>query len=75
MNAIRHAARDRDYDPVLLDAAVAVNDRQPERMLDLLDDHADVQGKRVAVLGLAFKPGTDDIRYTRAIPIIEGLTW
>jgi len=73
MNAIRHAARDRDYDPVLLDAAVAVNDRQPERMLDLLDEHADVEGKRVAVLGLAFKPGTDDIRYTRAIPIIEGL--
>jgi UDPglucose 6-dehydrogenase len=42
-------------------------------MLDLMDDHVDVAGKRVAVLGLAFKPGTDDVRNSRAIPIIEGL--
>ncbi|MFW6018203.1 MAG: UDP binding domain-containing protein, partial [Halapricum sp.] len=73
VNAIRAAARERDYDPVLLDAAVEVNDHQPERMLELLEEHTDVAGKRVAVLGLAFKPGTDDIRYTRAVPIIEGL--
>ncbi|PHQ39156.1 UDP-glucose 6-dehydrogenase, partial [Halorubrum persicum] len=59
--------------PALLDAAVAVNDGQPERMLELLDSHVDVAGDRVAVLGLAFKPGTDDIRNSRAIPIIEGL--
>jgi UDPglucose 6-dehydrogenase len=32
-----------------------------------------VAGERVAVLGLAFKPGTDDIRNSRAIPAIEGL--
>nr|WP_226929220.1 UDP binding domain-containing protein [Halorubrum halophilum] len=38
-----------------------------------MDDHVDVAGKRVAVLGLAFKPGTDDIRNSRAIPVIEGL--
>ena len=42
-------------------------------MLELLDDHVDVAGGRVAVLGLAFKPGTDDIRNSRAIPVIEGL--
>lgn len=71
--AIRAAAREREYDPVLLDATVEVNDRQPERLLDLLDDHTDVAGGRVAVMGLAFKPGTDDIRYTRAVPVIEGL--
>jgi UDPglucose 6-dehydrogenase len=73
VNALRRAAREREYDPILLDATVEVNDRQPERMLDLLDERIDVEGKRVAVLGLAFKPGTDDIRYTRAIPVIEGL--
>jgi UDPglucose 6-dehydrogenase len=48
-----------------------VNDRQPERTLELLDDHVD--GKHVAVSDLAFKSGTDDVRYTRAIPIINGL--
>lgn len=57
----------------MLDAASEVNDRQPERMLSLMDAHVDVSGERVTVLGLAFKPGTDDIRNSRAIPVIEGL--
>ena len=73
VDAIRAAAREAGYEPPMLDAAVAVNDGQPERMLELLDSHVDVAGERVAVLGLAFKPGTDDTRNSRAIPIIEGL--
>jgi UDPglucose 6-dehydrogenase len=32
-----------------------------------------VTGEPVAVLGLAFKPGTDDIRGSRAVPVIDGL--
>lgn len=42
-------------------------------MLELLEKHIDPRGKRVAVLGLAFKPGTDDVRNSRAIEAIEGL--
>ncbi|MDT3434241.1 UDP-glucose 6-dehydrogenase AglM [Haloarcula sp. 1CSR25-25] len=72
-DAIIAAARELGYDPAVLSAAVELNDAQPERLLSLLDDHVDVSGKRVAVLGLAFKPGTDDIRNTRAVPVIEGL--
>jgi UDPglucose 6-dehydrogenase len=72
-DALRAAARSQDYDAVLLDAVVAVNDHQPMRMLELLERHVDVAGKRVAVLGLAFKPGTDDIRGSRATLAIEGL--
>lgn len=72
-DAIIAAAREQGYDPAVLSAAVELNDAQPERLLSLLDDHVDVSGKRVAVLGLAFKPGTDDIRNTRAVPVIEGL--
>ena len=72
-DAIVAAAREQGYDPAVLSAAVDLNDAQPERLLALLDDHVDVADKRVAVLGLAFKPGTDDIRNTRAIPVIEGL--
>lgn len=71
--ALVAAARAVDYNPAMLQAAIDVNDRQPERMLALLDDHVDVAGERVAVLGLSFKPGTDDIRGSRAIPVIEGL--
>jgi UDPglucose 6-dehydrogenase len=72
-DAIIAAAREQGYDPAVLSAAVELNDAQPERLLGLLDDHGDVEGERVAVLGLAFKPGTDDIRNTRAVPVIEGL--
>jgi len=73
VDAIRAAAREAGYEPQVLDAAVAVNDAQPERLLALLADHVDLSGARIAVLGLAFKPGTDDIRNSRAIPVIEGL--
>lgn len=73
LNAIIAAAKQIGYEPLLLQAAREVNDRQPARMLELLDEHVDVAEKRVAVLGLAFKPGTDDTRNSRAIPIIEGL--
>jgi UDPglucose 6-dehydrogenase len=73
LDALIAAAHERDYEPLMLEATREVNDRQPERLLDLLDDHVDVSGERVAVLGLAFKPGTDDIRNSRAIPVIEGL--
>ena len=71
--AIIAEAHRHDYTPDVLEAAVTVNDKQPQRLLGLLDRHVDVNDKRVAVLGLAFKPGTDDIRGSRAIPVIEGL--
>jgi UDPglucose 6-dehydrogenase len=71
--ALVAAARERGYEPELLQAAVNVNDRQPGRLLALLDQHVDVAGERVAVLGLAFKPHTDDVRNSRAIPVVEGL--
>ena len=73
VDALVAAARERDIDPVVLDAVRERNDRQPERMLDLLDEHVDVDGKQVAVLGLSFKPGTDDTRNSRAVPVVEGL--
>ena len=73
LDALIAAAHDAEYEPIVLEAARELNDRQPERLLDLLDEHVDVDNQRVAVLGLAFKPGTDDIRNSRAIPVIEGL--
>jgi UDPglucose 6-dehydrogenase len=73
LRAITTASRERGYEPQMLQAAIDLNDAQPERLLSLLDRHVGVSGKRVAVLGLAFKPGTDDVRESRAIPVIEGL--
>ena len=71
--AMMAAARQVGYDPELLESVVGVNEKQPQRLLDLLDEHVAVDGRRVAVLGLAFKSGTDDIRGSRAKPVIEGL--
>jgi len=73
VRAIIAAARAVGYEPTLLESAIEVNEKQPRRLLALLDEHVDVAGERVAVLGLAFKPGTDDVRESRAIPVIEGL--
>jgi UDPglucose 6-dehydrogenase len=72
-SAIISAGKKSGYDPAMVEAAIEVNDTQPQRLLGLIDEHVDVAGKRVAVLGLAFKPGTDDIRGSRAKPVIEGL--
>ncbi|WP_135852514.1 UDP-glucose 6-dehydrogenase AglM [Halorussus salinus] len=71
--ALIDTARESGYEPELLDAVVSVNDEQPSRMVELLTDHVDIEGQRVAVLGLSFKPGTGDIRNSRAIPVIERL--
>ncbi len=58
----------------LLDSVKAVNDKQPEVFLRLLEEKAGpVQGRAVAVLGLAFKPDSDDIRESRSIPLIRAL--
>ncbi|RRJ31380.1 UDP-glucose 6-dehydrogenase AglM [Halocatena pleomorpha] len=71
--ALIAAADEVNYEPSLLEAAVEVNEKQPKRLLDLLEKHVDVSDRQIAVLGLAFKSGTDDIRGSRAVPTIEGL--
>lgn len=58
----------------VLEAVLETNVRQPQRMLELLERRIpDIDGTAVSVLGLAFKPGTDDMRESPAIPIIDGL--
>jgi UDPglucose 6-dehydrogenase/GDP-mannose 6-dehydrogenase len=58
----------------LLSSVIAVNRRQPEQMLHLLRKHYPaLKGVRISVLGLAFKPGTDDMRESPAIPVVKAL--
>jgi UDPglucose 6-dehydrogenase len=67
-------AREYDYEPVLLDATVAVNERQRKRVLAKLQRELHtLKGKRVALLGLAFKPNTDDIRAAPSLEIARSL--
>ena len=58
----------------LLRAVVDVNEQQPEQVVTLLRKHfPSLAGLQVAVLGLAFRPGTSDMRESPAIPIVRRL--
>jgi UDPglucose 6-dehydrogenase/GDP-mannose 6-dehydrogenase len=58
----------------LLDAVIATNQAQPAQMLSLLGRHiTSLKGVRVALLGLAFKEDTDDMRESPAIPLARML--
>lgn len=55
----------------LLEAVESVNKAQPLKAIEFCKELlGNLKGKRVAILGLAFKPDTDDMREARAIPII-----
>jgi UDPglucose 6-dehydrogenase len=58
----------------LLDAVLRINEEQPHKILSLLKKHfVSLRGVRIAVLGLAFRPDTNDMRESPAIPIIDQL--
>jgi UDPglucose 6-dehydrogenase len=64
-------ARARGVDSLILDAVRAVNAERPKRVVDLLRSRLNLAGARVAVLGLAFKPETDDVRESRSLDLVR----
>ena len=74
VSALVSLAKQNGESPLLLESVLAVNEQQPHRMISLLKKRVGMlKGKRIAVLGLAFKDSTDDIRDSRAIPVIQEL--
>jgi UDPglucose 6-dehydrogenase len=74
VSALRSIAREYDYQPALLDATVAVNERQRKRVIAKLQRELHtLKGKRVALLGLSFKPNTDDLREAPSLTIARTL--
>ena len=58
----------------LLSSVIDINKEQPKQVLNLLLKHyPKLEGKKIAILGLAFKPGTNDMRESPAIPIVNDL--
>jgi len=67
-------ANEFGHEMPMLRAAIDINDAQPLQMVELLrTELPDLTGRRIAILGLAFKPDTSDIRESPALPIIEEL--
>jgi UDPglucose 6-dehydrogenase len=74
VNAITAFAKSKGYQPRIMQAILDVNKTQPHRILEIANEKlGGVTDKQIALLGLSFKPDTDDVRYTRALPIAEAL--
>jgi UDPglucose 6-dehydrogenase len=70
LSALVKTARELGYEPELLTATVRVNDRQQEAVLGKLSRHFTcLTGRRIGLLGLTFKPGTDDLRSSPAVAL------
>ena len=72
--ALIAAAAEAGYDYRLLRSVVADNDAQFGRIVDKVARRVQIDGARIALLGLAFKAGTDDTRDSPALEIARRLT-
>lgn len=72
--ALIYTAEEYGYQPSLLKASVSVNRSQRHLLVSHLQELCKtIKGRRVAVWGLAFKPGTDDLRDAPALTVIDEL--
>lgn len=72
--ALLKIAEDNNVHLGIVDAAVRANERQRIYMVERIKQSmGDLKGKTIAVLGLSFKPNTDDIRDAPSVPIIKTL--
>jgi UDPglucose 6-dehydrogenase len=73
--ALVRTAREAKADLSIVETVVAVNEARKERMADKIAAACggDLEGKTLAVLGLTFKPNTDDMRESPSLSILEGL--
>ena len=74
VSALAHVAESRGVRSRILEAVLDQNEEQPRRVVELAEKAlGSLSGKNIAILGLTFKPDTDDVRFSRAAPIIRGI--
>lgn len=72
--ALYHFAKDRNMDMKMLGSAIAINEAQPHRLVEMVSRAVGkLQGKRIAVMGLTFKPDTDDVRDSPSAIVVREL--
>ncbi len=74
VKALVGKAKEVYYRPIVLNAALELNETQPLRLVELLERKiGSIKNENVVVLGLAFKPGTDDMREAPSIKVVQTL--
>lgn len=74
VSALAHVARAHAIEPSMLDAVLDVNRRQIARAVSAIESRVgELDGRRGALLGLSFKPDTDDVRESPAIALARAL--
>jgi len=74
VNAIKSWSKSKGYPSRLLEAVLGINDEQAIKIVDMAEELAGkLAGKRVTLLGLSFKPGTDDMREAPSIRVVNEL--
>ena len=74
VKALAAAAKNSKVESLMLKATLEVNDIQPKIIVKMAEDRLGViKGKKIAILGLAFKPDTDDVRESRSEIVIREL--
>ncbi len=74
VKALIYLAKKLGYEPKLLTGTLEINEYMPRHVVELAErELGSLKGMKIAILGLAFKPETDDIRETRALPIVKEL--
>jgi UDPglucose 6-dehydrogenase len=72
--ALAHVARRHAIEPTMLEATLSVNRRQVAAAVGMVEEAlGDLYDRRIAVVGLAFKGGTDDVRESPALLFVEAL--
>lgn len=74
VQALISASKSAGYDPILLNSVLEVNRRQPLKLVELAKELlGELSGKKITLLGLSFKPNTDDMREAPSLRIIPAL--
>jgi UDPglucose 6-dehydrogenase len=74
VKALIACSKNLGYAPELLESVENINHTQPLKAVEFCKQQlGNLEGKKIAILGLAFKPDTDDMREARVVPIINQL--
>ncbi|MGV2927992.1 UDP-glucose/GDP-mannose dehydrogenase family protein [Macrococcus capreoli] len=71
--ALSHLSKQLDFEPVIIDSVITRNERQKLSLVEKYEKFTQYKDEPIGLLGLSFKPNTDDLREAASLSIIEKL--